>query len=252
MKHPRLHLEVEQENACRSQTIVIAFFLLTSQPNTLCGLAWSSIPPTFTLENPHSSNAVMKRSADLDKADNGRTQKRPKSSQACSSCRKHKTRCELIDDLSVGPYRCHRCKVLNVSCSFESSDLAPPIHESSPTPQPRTVSQTHEPIRHEPPRIPARDIPRDSRASPATIKDGCHLDQQIKPEDLLPVPPHAPWGFEKVPGGFDWTATPMLAMQKLTIRTPGGEEPFVSDISAKLANIISPERIKTLLNMCVL
>ena len=190
----------------------------------------------------------MKRSADSDKPDNGRTQKRSKSSQACSSCRKHKTRCELIDDLSVGPYRCHRCKVLNVSCSFESSDFAPPIHEPSPTPQSRTVSQTHEPIRHEPARIP----PRDSPSSPATTKEGSRLDQQIKPEDLLPVPPHVPWGFEKVPGGFDWTATPMLAMQKLTIRTPGGEEPFVSDISAKLTNIISPERIKTLLNMCVL
>ena len=186
----------------------------------------------------------MKRSAE---PDNGRTQKRPKSSQACSSCRKHKTRCELIDDLSVAPYRCHRCKVLNVSCSFESSDFVPPIHERpSPTPQPRTVSQTHEPAR-----IPPRDSPRDSHASPAAIKEGSHLDQQIKPEDLLPVPAHVPWGLEKVPGGFDWTATPMLAMQKLTIRTPGGEEPFVSDISAKLANIISPERMKTLLSMRV-
>lgn len=193
----------------------------------------------------------MKRSAEPSGSDNSRTQKRPKSSQACSSCRKHKTRCELIDDLSVGPYRCHRCKVLNVSCSFESSDFAPPIHEPSPAPQSRTVSQTLEPPRHEPARIPPRDSPRDSHASPATIKEGSHLDQQIKPEDLVPVPPHAPWGFEKVPGGFDWTATPMLAMQKLTIRTPGGEEPFVNDINAKLANIISQERIKTLLSMCV-
>jgi hypothetical protein len=47
--------------------------------------------------------------------------KRSKTSQACASCRKHKTRCELPAEPGVG--RCHRCDVLQVACSFEGTDI---------------------------------------------------------------------------------------------------------------------------------
>jgi hypothetical protein len=53
--------------------------------------------------------------------------KRPKTSQACESCRKHKTRCEQS---SEGGSSCHRCNVLAITCSFEGSDNAPPPRRS--------------------------------------------------------------------------------------------------------------------------
>lgn len=49
--------------------------------------------------------------------------KRPKDIQACASCRKNKTRCEILDggDASA-PIQCHRCKVVNNACSYSKMD----------------------------------------------------------------------------------------------------------------------------------
>ncbi|KZP13479.1 hypothetical protein FIBSPDRAFT_797797, partial [Athelia psychrophila] len=228
----------------------------------------------------------------------GRIQaKRPKSSQACSSCRKHKTRCELIDNPSPADahsgagYRCHRCKVLNISCSFESSEFAPQLMARA-TPSPPPYLRYPHPTSTtgtEPPRIGPQNNPlslahRDAHAmlAPATprlnsaaIKHGfipregsvttphtpqtplgnvdAHIQQKedyIKLEDLFPLPPNAPWGFVKVPGGFDWTATPMLAMQNITTSrahyTHGEGEGM--ELHASLANILGPDNIKNLLH----
>ncbi|KAH8824943.1 hypothetical protein DL96DRAFT_1611340 [Flagelloscypha sp. PMI_526] len=59
--------------------------------------------------------------------------KRPKTNQACSSCRKHKTRCEVLDTAAI-PYRCHRCRVLNVRCSYEEMEHPPGIPPDLPQP----------------------------------------------------------------------------------------------------------------------
>ncbi|THV08147.1 hypothetical protein K435DRAFT_771725 [Dendrothele bispora CBS 962.96] len=48
--------------------------------------------------------------------------KRQKTSQACNSCRKSKTRCEILEDREKGTLRCHRCKVLGVHCSYQDMD----------------------------------------------------------------------------------------------------------------------------------
>jgi hypothetical protein len=188
----------------------------------------------------------MKRVADMDKSaeasSSGRIQtKRPKSSQACSACRKHKTRCELLDGPSEGPYRCHRCKVLNMSCSFESSDFTPPLPITSPSPPagllPPRSTYISEPARISPPNI--------SNNNPTSKKDA----HSVKIEDLLPQPPK-PWGFVKVPGGFDWTTTPMLAIQNATTnRTHLDEEQSISEVNASLARILSPETVRSLLNV---
>lgn len=188
----------------------------------------------------------MKRSAEtnnftdgLGSSASGRNHvKRPKSSQACSSCRKHKTRCEVLDASISTPYRCHRCKVLNISCSFESSDLTP---LRDPTPAPSTsTSQYQATYSHEPER------PLALRQSDSPLSH----NQSAKPEDLFPLPlNNTPWGFVRVPGGFDWTATPMLAMQKFTSRSQLGDDPAVLDVAASLSRILSPARITSLLNM---
>ncbi|KAK7038238.1 hypothetical protein R3P38DRAFT_540715 [Favolaschia claudopus] len=52
--------------------------------------------------------------------------KRTKASQACTLCRRQKSRCEILDRAAPGvqfTVRCHRCKVLGLECSFETSDL---------------------------------------------------------------------------------------------------------------------------------
>src|SRR5712691_568623 len=57
--------------------------------------------------------------------------KRAKANQACASCRKNKTRCELLEFTSYYS-RCHRCDVLSITCSFETN--APPIQPTDDTP----------------------------------------------------------------------------------------------------------------------
>ncbi|KAJ6488339.1 hypothetical protein DFH09DRAFT_1377675 [Mycena vulgaris] len=60
-----------------------------------------------------------------------RTTKRgAKPTHACTSCRKHKTRCEILDP-SMSPVRCHRCKVLSVECSYEHTQVPVAPAESS-------------------------------------------------------------------------------------------------------------------------
>ncbi|KIK04743.1 hypothetical protein K443DRAFT_407231 [Laccaria amethystina LaAM-08-1] len=68
--------------------------------------------------------------------------KRTKSSQACASCRRHKTRCELLGDISPQAHiKCHRCQVLGIECSFETSDS---IHIIPQTPQASSTTLSSE------------------------------------------------------------------------------------------------------------
>ena len=190
----------------------------------------------------------MKRTADTDKVTDGASSsarnaaKRTKSSQACSSCRKHKTRCELLDSPSEGPYRCHRCRVLNISCSFESSDFAPPLQHVSQSSPGSSFPSARAQYISEPARISPPNISH-------SLTSGSEKRITIKMEDLLPLPPK-PWGFVKVPGGFDWTAAPMLAMQNITTnRTQLDSDQSIGDINVSLGRILSPDTVQSLLNM---
>ncbi|KAJ7138278.1 hypothetical protein C8R44DRAFT_848144 [Mycena epipterygia] len=42
--------------------------------------------------------------------------------QACTCCKKHKSRCEILDP-SEYPVQCHRCKVLEIQCSYARSSV---------------------------------------------------------------------------------------------------------------------------------
>ena len=125
--------------------------------------------------------------------------KRPKASQACTSCRKHKTRCELLESASHLS-RCHRCNVLSITCSFETN--APP-----------TQAADNSPV------AVVRQRLIDAILSPLQSDSGKCLEQAQS--DALSSCPlgsttASPWGFVKVPGIPDWTATPMLAMLTLS------------------------------------
>jgi Fungal Zn(2)-Cys(6) binuclear cluster domain len=188
----------------------------------------------------------MKRNTDADKqrgSNPSRNQtKRSKSAQACSSCRKLKTRCELLDASSAGPYRCHRCKVLNISCSFEGLYIAParPHYQLEPVIPPPNLGSADS---HE----------NAQQSSSSSLKAASTSENHVDPmkPDVLAQPPNISWpGLVKVPGGpFHWMATPMFAMQNITSRMESGEDLFMTDVNTSLANILGQERLKLLLNM---
>jgi hypothetical protein len=118
--------------------------------------------------------------------------KRAKANQACASCRKNKTRCELLDSLSYS--RCHRCNVLSITCSFETN--APPLQAAETDESPHGQAR--------------RQIFNSFLSIPQ-----CPLESvRLGSTPLSTVT--SPWEFLKVPGIPDWTATPMLAMLTLS------------------------------------
>ena len=116
--------------------------------------------------------------------------KRAKANQACASCRKNKTRCELLEP--TGYSRCHRCDVLSITCSFETN--APPIPQADDTPH----------------TLDRRRL-LNTLFTPQSLTDKSRSD--ISGSNLSFT---SPWEFLKIPGIPDWTATPMLAMLTLS------------------------------------
>ncbi|KAJ7028698.1 hypothetical protein C8F04DRAFT_1118400 [Mycena alexandri] len=129
----------------------------------------------------------MKRSRE-NKDDSARPgAKKPKSIQACASCRKHKTRCEILDP-SKNPVRCHRCQVLTIPCSYEGTIL--PTAATSKLPTLATPENT--------------EGERTRTSNPMVA-----YPSQIPPTDRL-------WAFvTEDHHGIDWSA-PMLAIQHLS------------------------------------
>ncbi|KAJ7721016.1 hypothetical protein B0H16DRAFT_379069 [Mycena metata] len=112
--------------------------------------------------------------------------KKPKSISACTSCKKHKTRCEILDP-SKNPVRCHRCQVLTIPCSYEGTIL--PTASTSKLPTPTILENTE------------AEKPR-SNAMVA-------YPSQLPPTDRI-------WAFvTEDHSGIDWSA-PMLAIQHLS------------------------------------
>lgn len=183
--------------------------------------------------------------------------KRTKASQACTSCRKQKSRCEILE---VRPtpgvpiiIRCHRCKTLNAQCSFETSEL---IHFS-----PKTILHTS-------PAVPSPAAPtlttsesRDGGAGLSTLAAVAsarpnvaeaplnHISGsfRMRPEDLVPTATTPIWGSVS---RVDWTATPMLAIQELA-RCPRTDTGVQLPSADRLSDILSPTEITSLLEVFV-
>ncbi|KAJ7685714.1 hypothetical protein DFH06DRAFT_1075306 [Mycena polygramma] len=190
--------------------------------------------------------------------------KRTKASQACASCRRQKSRCEILD-VRPAPgapvaIRCHRCKVLNVECSFETSDL---IHFSpqttssqiSPSASSSAPSAARSPA--SPGGVPSPDsyggglntlatIASSRLNVPEIVADPLPSHSGMLPEDLLPTATTPLWGCVS---RVDWTATPMLAIQELVrcsrTDTTGPQLPSGS----RLSDILTPPEITSLLEM---
>ncbi|KAK0206995.1 hypothetical protein DFS33DRAFT_1382081 [Desarmillaria ectypa] len=157
----------------------------------------------------------MKRSGEEARADPNTASpklKRRKTNQACASCRRHKTRCELPEDIGgISDYRtqlrCHRCKVLNVDCSFETSNIIHVKSKINSTP----TSTILLPANLDP-SVVSTSTPEVSRETPYSAP--VVSARELRVEDLLPST-QSPMGPIPVTGSFDWTAAPMLAIREL-------------------------------------
>ncbi|THU95478.1 hypothetical protein K435DRAFT_839495 [Dendrothele bispora CBS 962.96] len=185
---------------------------------------------------------------------------------ACSSCRKLKVRCEILDDLtqeSLQNVRCHRCKTLKIQCSYESMDKS--IFRTGP--EKMTTSL-----------IPTVSIPKIPAPNPAPLIRGLSTvvarsstGQTVVDMDSLPT--HI-WQFYRGSTGdwhyggifhyedsLDW-AHPLDAIQQLSDRYNASVASVVTrprilaaatSRSAsgidRLDEILSPEQIKHLLEI---
>ncbi|KAF8208176.1 hypothetical protein K438DRAFT_1813558 [Mycena galopus ATCC 62051] len=181
--------------------------------------------------------------------------KRSKASQACASCRRQKSRCEILDvrPASGVPVviRCHRCKTLNVECSFETSEL---IHFS-----PKTILHTSPAV--SPPTTSTPTPPTESDGGLSTLaavaassrpnaEDGAPINHitgsfGMRPEDLVPTAATPIWGSVS---RVDWTATPMLAIQEL-VRCPRTDVVARLPAADRLSDILSPLEITSLIEL---
>ncbi|KAJ7056991.1 hypothetical protein C8F01DRAFT_1152987 [Mycena amicta] len=151
--------------------------------------------------------------------------KKPKSIQACISCRKHKTRCEILDP-TKNPVRCHRCQVLALQCSYEETMTPTP---ATPTSAANAMSQTSMEAQ--------TSTPAFTMAYPA----------HIPPSDRL-------WSFVDEVTGIDWSA-PMLAIQQLSklpfahLSAPPPPPLVLPPGELTLAKILPDEQVFSLLNL---
>ncbi|KAJ3735238.1 hypothetical protein DFJ43DRAFT_1058910 [Lentinula guzmanii] len=152
--------------------------------------------------------------------------RKTRSIQACNSCRKHKTRCEILDGIDQPLIRCHRCKVLGAECSYQTMD--------------RSLFETAFPVKSENNSSTCR-YRSDPNNSPRISSAPIH-------NDIFPNLPHQIWSFLRLPRGtLDWTA-PLEAIQGLMKRVSGTHDrpppPIPNDT---LEAILSPEQIDHLI-----
>lgn len=180
--------------------------------------------------------------------------KRTKSGQACASCRKHKTRCEILDDgITYGIVKCHRCKVLNIECSFESSDV---IRVLPQTPQALTFVDQYTATSQTDQKFFASSST--GTASSTTTQNSSSTGATSPSNTAVSGQPPDPEPYDRSISNvalLDWTATPMLSIYDMSLGRPRHlSDPPIRDQaqispSERLLDILSPEQIYTLLYM---
>ncbi|KAJ7907342.1 hypothetical protein B0H13DRAFT_2019088 [Mycena leptocephala] len=181
--------------------------------------------------------------------------KRAKASQACASCRRQKSRCEILDvrpapGVSVA-IRCHRCKTLGVECSFETSSLIhfspnTPSHSSPEASSPAASVQSPASVSDSYGGLNTLAAAASSRHSAEAVTHSPIPPRQSRmlPEDLVPTAMTPIWGCVS---RVDWTATPMLAIQEL-VRCPRADTSLQLP-GGRLSDILSPPEIISLLEI---
>ncbi|KAK7042473.1 hypothetical protein R3P38DRAFT_2890668 [Favolaschia claudopus] len=154
--------------------------------------------------------------------------KRSKSSQACISCRRQKSRCEILESAST--IRCHRCSVLNVECSFDNPNLIP-----VPLVVPPTLVAPNPP--------PTRSDSVDSLNTLASVASS----RPSVEETVVDVPTTtAPsWGSIS---RINWTTAPILAIRDM-VRCPRCEQDVPVPSDGQLSDILNTAEITSLLEI---
>lgn len=158
---------------------------------------------------------------------------------ACAICRKHKTRCEVLNPGSAR--RCHRCDVLGASCSYEANN---PVTFSSSegnhsSPESDAVMMT-------------TSSSSDSGASTSNVSlINNNAAFWTSPPASLPEPPPVSrvrhmWAF--IPQTLDWTA-PISAIQSLLQQAGPCETLPPMTIDQSLHDILLPAEIEHLIAM---
>ena len=183
----------------------------------------------------------MKRRAPSGSLDiSTRPAKRAKASMACNSCRKHKTRCELIGAIDESsPIRCHRCKILAVPCSYEDMD--------------RTLFTQHFATRAASSSSPTTSSP----SCPPSPTSSSHLEKsrsgrEVRRQKTKPNCQGRPqaiglFGYISNRGRLDWDNAPVDAIRELT-KKPGKNSSFVRNGGDALISILPEEQIHYLLD----
>ncbi|KZP06732.1 hypothetical protein FIBSPDRAFT_966191 [Athelia psychrophila] len=159
----------------------------------------------------------MKRSS-LVVAGGNPSQKRSKKNQACTNCKKNKTRCEVLDTSNVHSLGCHRCKVLSLPCSLEDGE----VQGDSPSEVAASFSAANAP----------------------NVSTSIHNFERAE----FPVPPNSEW---QVFGAPDWLETPMYAIQTLARQGHPSDGEFMNHVDACLNDILGANTLTSLLQMSV-
>ncbi|KZP06733.1 hypothetical protein FIBSPDRAFT_966192 [Athelia psychrophila] len=158
---------------------------------------------------------TMKRSSPVIAGGNP-SQKRSKKNQACTNCKKNKTRCEVLDTSNVHSLGCHRCKVLSLPCSFEDGEA----QGDSPSEVAASFSAANAP----------------------NVSTSIHNFERAE----FPVPPNSEW---QVFGAPDWLETPMYAIQTLARQGHPSDGEFMSHVDACLNDILGASTLTSLLQI---
>ncbi|THV08145.1 hypothetical protein K435DRAFT_965 [Dendrothele bispora CBS 962.96] len=168
-----------------------------------------------------------------------KSSKRQKTSQACTSCRKSKTRCEILENREQGTVKCHRCKVLKVHCSYQDMDKSElPMEESLR--KPRVDNDANSSSRFSNAAVHAQTMQWEQRAL-AIIEsaNGSTLLKNITPEgQRSSTRRYMIWDWFRVPQGhvYDWTA-PLDTVRELV------NSVFDSEPKQAIAVAPSPESV---------
>ncbi|KAL4252671.1 Zinc cluster transcription factor 02 [Pleurotus pulmonarius] len=141
----------------------------------------------------------------------GNPAKRQKASRACATCRKTKSRCELLDVAPGvnGRIQCHRCKVLDIECSFHNSDIIIVARHNDAA---STTSQAGS-------STPGQQVSAQStRSSPSTEQLGVRTS--LTGNNTVELPPEGqdsyvlgPWRLLGIADDAHWMKEPILATE---------------------------------------
>ncbi|KAH8817572.1 hypothetical protein DL96DRAFT_1684543 [Flagelloscypha sp. PMI_526] len=177
---------------------------------------------------------MSRRPADFSPPDqvepNFKSNAKRKSSPACITCRKHKTRCEIVNEDEKFLRSCHRCRILNQPCSFEVGATSGVIHLPAARPIHKLVVGTS-----------PRDNPGVSHLGPPLGDDG-----EFK---KLPQFPRMWAWLTSDADSLDWSspvASVMIVAAELYPPASLHSNPLLQN---SLSSIVQPAQIQSLLTI---